>query len=208
MKLPEQLAQLTTLFQLFIFLSPLLQVWFSNRRAKWRREEKLRNQKREPGASSSSSGNSGSALSHPASSDTPGLETGNGGANGGHGGGVHHHSQAQTPNPHGQAHGHPQQSQSQSAAHEAATHVSGGAGDHVNGGGLTAIGGANHGQHGRSSESPSVATPVPSHTPTSASSMAASAAMAASRLPFQSAGFNSMYPSIPQSIGSVADTYG
>ncbi|XP_065346812.1 paired box protein Pax-6-like isoform X3 [Cloeon dipterum] len=49
--------------------------------------------------------------------------------------------------------------------------------------------------------------PVGGTTTPSGSAAAAAAAAAATRLPINPAGFNSMYPSIPQPISTMADTY-
>jgi paired box protein 6 len=49
--------------------------------------------------------------------------------------------------------------------------------------------------------------PVGSSTPSSAAAAAAAAAAVATRLPLNPAQFNSMYPSIPQPIATMADTY-
>jgi hypothetical protein len=69
----------------------------------------------------------------------------------------------------------------------------------ANGGGNTPNGGGMTPSLG----SMSVGSPT---TPTPPAPSAAAAVMA-SRLPFQS-GFNSMYPSIPQPICSMSDSYG
>jgi len=164
-----------------------IQVWFSNRRAKWRREEKLRNQKRDSGSSGASSAGSGGGVGSGASGGTASAVSGGDGAGRTDGG--------LTPIGGSQA-----ASAGSSEARRANDGGNGGNGPvQPNSTGhnvteLTSLG------------SPATPGPTPPTVPSVSSSSSAAAAMAASRFSFQS-GFNSMYPSIPQPIGSMADSY-
>lgn len=192
-----------------------IQVWFSNRRAKWRREEKLRNQKRDTSGSNTSSGHHQSSHHNNNNNNSSGLGTdgrsiesvGNGATDGTHSSSLQQNSNNEHTG-HNNTGGHNSLAQSSASSHEGHN----GIGGTLSSSNLTSLGGCSpvptppsaHVGISSSTTGSSLGASVSSH---SSAAMAAANAMAASRLPFNSTGFNSMYPSIPQPIGSMADSY-